>query len=62
MSYGSNYTQPVEILTDARHGWRKDARQTDVLCLGNKFKKFIAYSEVTVDNDACAQRQETVGT
>ena len=25
-------------------------------------KKVIAYSVVTVDDDACAQRQETVGT
>ena len=29
----------MEILTDARHGWRKNAQQTDVVCLGNKNKK-----------------------
>ena len=58
----TNNTTPVEILTDARHGWRKNARQTDVICLGNKSKKVVAYSVVTADDDACAQRHETVGT
>ena len=52
----------VEILTDARHGWRKNARQTDVVCLGNKNKKVVAYDVVTSVDDACAQRHELLGT
>ena len=26
----------VEILTDARHGWRRSYRQTDVVCLNKQ--------------------------
>ena len=29
-------TEPIDILTDARHGTRKDGRPTDVICLGNE--------------------------
>ena len=52
----------VEILTDARHGWRKNARQTDVVCLGNKNKKVVAYDVVTSVDDVCTQRHELLGT
>ena len=52
----------VNILTDARHGWRKNARQTDVVCLGNKNKKVVAYDVVTSVDDAYAQRHELLGT
>ena len=48
----------MEILTDARHGWRKNAQQTDVVCLGNKNKKVVAYDVVTSVDDVCTQRHE----
>mgnify|MGYP001803388271 CR=1 FL=1 len=52
----------MEILTDARHGWRKNARQTDVVCLGNKNKKVVAYDVMTSVDDVCTQRHELLGT
>lgn len=52
----------VDILTDARHGWRKNARQTDVVCIGDKTKKVVAYEVVTTQDDPCAQRHELIGT
>lgn len=52
----------VEILTDARHGWRKNARQTDVVCIGNRTKKVLHVEMVTKDNDPAAQRHEKLGT
>lgn len=55
-------TAPIDILTDARHGWRKNARQTDVICIGNDTKKVVAYKVVTSDDDPIAQRHELIGT
>ena len=61
LSYGSNNTLPVEVLTDACHGWSKNATQTGVICLGNKSKKVKSFSLVTAVDDACPRRHETVG-
>ena len=55
-------TAPVDILTDARHGTRKNSRQTDVICIGNDTKKVIAYKTVTSEDDPIAQRHEKLGT
>ena len=49
----------VEILTDARHGWRKSVRQTYVVCLNTSIKK--KSHTHTVDN-ACAICHELLGT
>ena len=51
----------VEFLTDARHGWQKSARRTDVVGLGNKNKTVIAYCVVTSVDDACALHHESFG-
>ena len=55
-------TDKLSILTDARHGWRKNSRQTDVVCLGSKTKKVLHIEVVTTDNDPVAQRHEKLGT
>ena len=49
-------------MTDARHGTRKNARQTDVICLGNSTQKVVAYHVVTSEDDPVAQRHELLGT
>ena len=36
----------IPILTDARHGTKKTARHTDVICLGNATQKLVAYHEL----------------
>ena len=54
--------QPIDILTDARHGTRKNSRQTDVICIGNKTKKVVAFKTVTSEDDRVAQRHEKLGT
>ena len=51
----------MEFLTDARHGWQKSARRTDVVGLGNKNKKEIAYGVVISADDACALHHESLG-
>ena len=57
-----NKNIPVDILTDARHGTRKTARHTDVICLGNATQKLVAYHVVTPEDDPVAQRHELLGT
>ena len=62
MSILENETNGISIVTDARHGWRKNARQTDVPCLGHKTNKVIAYSIITKHDDRVSQRHERSGT
>ena len=51
----------MEFPTDARHGWQKSARRTDVVGLGNKNKKETEYDVVTSVDDACALHHESLG-
>ena len=51
ISYGG-----IDILTDARHGWRKNSRQADVVCLGSKTGQVIQLTTVT------SSRDEKIGT
>ena len=46
LSYGSNNTLPIEVLTDACHGWRKNATQIGAIYWGNKYKKVKAFPVV----------------
>ena len=52
----------INILTDARHGWRKNAKQTDVVCIGAKTKRVLYVSTITKEVDDVAQRHELHGT
>ena len=49
-------------MTDARHGTRKNARQIDVICLGNSTQKLVVYNVVTPKDDPLAERHELLGT
>jgi hypothetical protein len=51
----------INILTDARHCWRKNAKFTDVACLGGSTNKILHVATITKDDDTCAQRHELVG-
>ena len=51
------------MLTDAKHGWRKNSRQTDVNCLGSKTKNVLHIKVVvTKDNDPVARCHEQLET
>ena len=51
------------MLTVAKHGWRKNSRQSDVNCVGSKTKNVLHIKAVvTKDNDPVAQRNETLET
>ena len=48
-------------MTDARHGHRKNAKDTNVMCLGQTTHKVLKDIHVTKDDDGCAQRHELLG-
>ena len=51
------------MLTDAKHGWHKNSRQTNVNCLGSKTKNALHIKAVeTKVNDLVAQCHEQLET
>ncbi len=52
----------IDIETDARHGWRKNAKDTSVVCLGYKTHKVLRLEHVTKADDRVTQRHELIGT
>ena len=52
----------IDIVTDARHQWRKNAACSDVIALGDKTKKCVRAETITHNDDTCSQRHEMVGT
>ena len=52
----------IDIETDARHGWRKNAKDTTVVALGQKTHKVLCHEHVTKHDDAVTQRHELIGT
>ena len=57
---GDEY-EGVDIITDARHGWRKNAAQSDVVALGNITHKVVNIQTVTRSDEPISQRHELVG-
>jgi len=45
----------IEILSDARHCWRKDARFSDVACIENKTDKVLKVETVYKRDDRSSQ-------
>ena len=60
-SIDCNEQQPMDIMSDARHGWRKNAKDTSVVALGDLSHKVIACEHVTTSDDPISQRHEIVG-
>lgn len=52
----------IDILTDARHCWRRNARFSDVVCLGNISHKAICVKTISKRDEVCSQKHEIVGT
>ncbi|KAL8571386.1 hypothetical protein ACOMHN_046561 [Nucella lapillus] len=55
-------TDGSRILTDARHATRKNARFTDIVCLGVETHKMLRVDTVSRADDPCAQHHELLGT
>lgn len=51
----------IDILTDARHCWRKNAKFSDVVCLGNITHKVLRLETISKYDDPCTQRHELIG-
>ena len=52
----------VDIMTDARHGWRMNAKDTNVVAIGEKTHKVLSCEHVTKSDDIVTQRHERFGT
>ena len=52
----------IDIMTDARHGWRKNAKDSSVVVLGDKTHKVLQCIHVTKADDIVSQRHELKGT
>jgi hypothetical protein len=49
-------------MTDARHGWRKNSKDTSVVALGEQTHKVMDCVHITKSQDKVAQRHERLGT
>ena len=51
----------IGIVTDARHCWRKNAKFSDVVCLGDQTHKILNIQTVSRADDPSSQRHELIG-
>ena len=49
-------------MTDARHGWRKNAKDSSVVAIGEKNRKVLQCVHITKQDDIVSQRHEAKGT
>ena len=59
---GNSAENWIGIMTDARHGCRKNSYHSDVLALGIESHKVIAHQHVTKNDERCSQKHELHGT
>ena len=52
----------IDIQTDARHGWRKNVKDTSVVCIGDRSHKVLRHEYITKEDDHVTQRHEKIGT
>lgn len=52
----------ISAMSDARHGWRKNAKDSSIVVIGEKSHKVLCHKLVTTADDPCTQRHETLGT
>lgn len=55
-------TSEIDIMSDARHGWRKNAKDSSVVCIGDKTHKVLRCEHITKAMDPVSQRHERHGT
>ena len=48
----------IDIMTDARHGWRKNAKDTSVVAIGEKCHKVLQCVHITKQDDIVSQRHK----
>ena len=60
-SIESEKQQPITILTDARHGWRKNTQDSRVVAIGELSHKVLACEHVTQTDNPIAQKHELTG-
>lgn len=51
----------INIITDARHSTRRNAKQSDIIALGNKTHRVVGAVTVTKDDDSISQCHELYG-
>ncbi|OWF49881.1 hypothetical protein KP79_PYT13511 [Mizuhopecten yessoensis] len=52
----------IDIMTDARHGLRKNAKDSSVVAIGEQTHKVLECIHVTKSDDIVSQRHERFGT
>lgn len=52
----------INISTDARHGWRKNAKDSSIVAIGESTHKVLKCEHVTKSDDKVSQRHERIGT
>ena len=52
----------INILTDTRHGTRRNSKYTDVVCTGAESHKVLRIKTITRADEPCAQKHELLGT
>ena len=52
----------IDIQTDARRGWRKNTKDTSVVCIGDRSHKVLRHESITKEDDQLTQRHEKIGT
>ena len=52
----------IDIQTDARHGRCKIAKDTSVVCIGDRSHKVLLNEYITKEDDHVTQRHEKIGT
>ena len=53
--------QGIDVISDARHGHRRNAKDTSVVVLGERTKKVLGHFHITKALDPCTQRHEKIG-
>ena len=51
----------ISILTDAHYCWRKNARFSDIVCMGQHYHKVIQLETISEADDQCTQCHEMLG-
>ncbi len=52
----------VDVMSDARHGCRKNSFHSDIVTLGQRTHKVVNYQHVTKDDERSSQKHEAYGT
>ena len=60
-SYQSDDQEPMDILTDARHCWRKNAKDSTIVALGDLSHKVVACQHISTQEEPISQKHEKLG-